>query len=338
MNKQTKHNRRNRIKNKSKKYYGGKTKVGFQNSRGIFDLVGDKLSGFSEKALEYVADKGLRLVGLQPIKKNEETEETNPDTAKVDEKINQIGDAASGLVSNAQEIGSDIVKVFDKGSAAVIGQINDVLESPKIENSITEAASETAEIGEKLLEKFNDKLSSPELKEEAKEALDNAADYTNIAVEAMDEPVNNAVDQLNEAGTKAASGAVSGIVKVGTDALAAVPGAGAIIEVGKIVNDASKAVGDVVEAATDATSTISKVVGETSENINEGLDELEKRKKEGEKILSRTDESIQSFENPIKTADKAIKDKAKSAIKGGSKTKRKLFKNKAKSKRVRFAI
>lgn len=358
MTKQTKHNRKNRIKNKSKKYYGGKSKEGFQNSKGIFDLVGDKLSSFSEKAVGYVADKGLRLVGLQPINKNEETEQPNPDTAKVDEKINQIGDAASGLVSNAKGIGSDIVEVFDKGSAAVIGQINDVLESPKVENSISEAAEETAEIGEKLLENFNEKLSSPEFKEEAKEALDNAADYTNIVVEAMDEPVNNAVDQLNEAGTKAASGAVSGIIKVGTDALAAVPGAGAIIELGKIANDASKAVGDVVEAASDATSTVSKVVGETSKNINEGLDKLEETKeglsnpyenvdgalqsmkpstpeetkkvldnlkKTGGSILNRTNKSLDEFHNPLKTT-------------GGSKTKRKLFKRKAKSKRVRFAI
>ena len=162
MNKQTKHNRTARIKNKTKtkKYYGGKSNDGFQNSRGIFDLVGDKLSGFSEKAFEYVADKGLRLVGLQPINKDVETEESTKteETTKIDEKINEIGDAASGLVSNVKDIGSDIATVVDKGSAAVIGQINDVLQSPKIENSITEAAGETAAIGEKLLEKFNEKI------------------------------------------------------------------------------------------------------------------------------------------------------------------------------------
>ena len=331
MNKQTKHNKRKIIKNKTKKYYGGKSNEGFQESKGIFNIVGDKLAGFGEKAISYVADKGLRLVGLQPVKTNADIDtNNNNDTAKVDEKIGQISDAASGLVSDAKGITSDILDVVDKGSAAVIGQINDVLESPKIENSITEAAEETAEIGTKLLENFNEKLSTPELKEATKDALDNAADYANIVVESMDEPINKGIDQLNEAGAKAASGAVSGIVKVGTDALAAVPGAGAIIEVGKIVNDASKAVGDVVEATTDATSTISKVVGEASENINEGLDKLNERKKEGEKILNRTNESIETFENP--------NGNKKEAKKGGSKTKRKLINRKAKSKRVRFAI
>jgi methyl-accepting chemotaxis protein len=366
MNRQTKHNKRNRIKNKTKKYYGGKTNQGFQESRGIFDIVGDKLESFSGKTVSYVADKGLRLLGLQPINNNQESE-TN-DTAKVDEKIGEISDAASGLVSNAKGIGADVLNVFDKGSAAVIGQINDVLESPKIENSITEAAGETAEIGTKLLDKFNERLSTPEFKEAAKVAIDNAADYTNIVVEAMDEPIDNAIDQLNEAGTKAAAGVVSGAVKVGTDALAAVPGAGAIVEVGKIVNDASKAVGDVAEAASDATSTISKVVGETSANIDEGLDKLNETKnkinevtnkvnettdkipsfndvsldkmtpstpqeskkvldnlkQQGGTILNRTNKSLDDFENPLK--------------KTGGKTKRRLFKRKAKSKRVRFAI
>ena len=323
MNKQTKHNRRNIIKNKTKKYYGGKSKdVMSEKSKGIFDIVGEKLSNYSGKVVGYVTDKGLRLAGLQPIKKGEE-KKVDESTKEVDKKINEISDAASGVVS-------DIVEVFDKGSAAVVGQINDVLESPKVENSVTEAAEETADISEKLLEKFNDKLSSPKLKEEAKIAIENAADYADIAVEAMDEPVNKAIDQLNEAGTKAASGAISGLVKVGTDALAAVPGAGAVIELGKIANDASAAVGDVVEATSDATSTVSKVVQQTSENINEGLDKLNERKKEGEKILNRTNESIETFEHPI--------GKKKESKKGGSKTKRKLFKRKGKSKRVRFTI
>ena len=54
------------------------------------------------------------------------------------------------------------------------------------------------------------------------------------------------------------------------------------------------------------------------------------REKEGEKILNRTNESIETFENP--------NGNKKEAKKGGSKTKRKLINRKAKSKRVRFAI
>jgi hypothetical protein len=348
MNKQTKRIRRNR-KNKSRKYSGGAVNVD-DKSKGIFDVIGEKISGYSGKAFNYVKDKGLRLAGLQPIKQPEVTQTDS--TQEVDQKINEIGDAASGLISDAKEISSDIVNVVDKGSAAVIENINDVLESPEVSNSLTEAASETAAIGEKLLENFNEKLSTPEIKEETKLALDNVADYADIAVEALDEPLNKAVDELNEAGTKAASGAVSGLVKVGTDALAAVPGAGAIIEVGKIVNDASRAIGDVATAASDATSTIAKVVEETSKNIDEGLDKLEEKKegitdsmnsltplkpdvtlkqlnKDGLNVSNRVDKSINQFEKPINSAPVIQQ--------GGKKTRRKFLKRKGKSKRVRFA-
>jgi len=340
MNKQTKRIRRNR-KNKSRKYYGGAVEVD-DKSKGIFDIIGDKISGYSGKAINYVKDKGLRLVGLQPIQQPTQ----NTSTQEVDQKINEIGNAASEIIE-------DVKNVVDKGSAAVLENINDVLESPKVGETLSEAATETAEIGEKLLENFNEKLSTPELKEEAKIALDNAAQYTDIAVEAMDEPINKAIDQLNEAGTKAASGAVSGIVKVGTDAMAAVPGAGAIIEVGKIVNDASRAIGDVASAASEATSTISKVVEETSKNIDEGLDKLEEKKermsnaftppsvnlnpgedlnklnKVGGTITNRVEKSIDEFENPVSSAP---------VLTGGRKTRKKFLKRKGKSKRVRFAI
>ena len=350
MNKQTKRIRRNR-KNKTHKYYGGAVEVD-DKSKGIFDIIGSKLSGYSGKAFNYVKDKGLRLVGLEPIK---QPVEQNAATQEVDQQISEIGDAASGLISNATEIIGDVKDVVDKGSAAVLENINDVLESPKVGETLTEAATETAEIGEKLLETFNEKLSTPELKEETKIALDNVADYADIAVEALDEPINKAVDELNEAGTKAASGAISGLVKVGTDALAAVPGAGAVIEVGKIVNDASRAIGDVASAASEATSTVSKVVEETSKNINEGIEKLEEKKesmtnsmnnltpdinlkpevsfnqlnKEGLNVSNRVDKSINQFENPISSAP---------VLSGGKKTRKKFLKSKGKSKRVRFAI
>ena len=338
MNKQTKRIRRNR-KNKSRKYYGGAVEI-TDKSKGIFDVIGDKFSGYSGKAFDYVKDKSFRLVGLQPIKQPEAEQITT--TQDVDQKINEIGDAASGIVS-------DVKNVFDKGSATVIGNINDVLESPEVGESLNEVAEETAEISEKLLENFNEKLSTPKMKEETKVALDNAAEYADIALEAMDEPINKAVDQLNEAGTKALSGAVSGAIKVGTDALAAIPGAGAIIELGKMANDATAAAGDVVEAASDATTTISKVVEETSKNIDEGLDKLHEEKealnpdinlnpdktlkqlnKDGLNISNRVDKSINQFENPVSSVPIVQQ--------GGKKTRRKLLKHKRKSKRVRFAI
>ena len=338
MTKQTK-----RIKNKFSRHdrtkrYGGSplSQHPSEQRKGIFDILGDTLSNYTGKVVTYAKEKGLRLAGLEPIKKDIST--TNDIT----------NDTTNKLGEQAKKVGSDIVNVFDKGSAAVIANINDVLNRPQINTSVKEAASETAAIGEKLLDNFNEKFSSPEIKEEAKEALENAADYAEIAVEALDEPINKAMDELNAAGTKAASGIASGAIKVGTDALAAVPGIGAVIELGKMANDATAAAGDVVEAASHTASTLSKVVEDTSKNIEEGVEKLEEEKQDnatitennpsimkgglkeinkiGNKIFNRVNSSINMFENPLQ--------------KKGTKTKRRgsNYKSRAKSKRVRFAI
>jgi hypothetical protein len=361
MIKQTKRIRRNK-KNKTRKYYGGRSVVpnnklntvtdrneSTDRSKGIFDVIGDNLSGYSGEAFDYVKDKGLRLIGLQSIKQPVEIDNSKQE---VDQKNNETGDSASGMaLGMASGIASDVKNVFDKGSAAVIENINDVLKNPEVGASLNEAATETAQVGVNLLENFNKSLSTPELKEETKKGFETAAEYANIVVESMDKPINNAVDELNEAGTKAASGVVTGAIKVGTNAMSAVPYFGGIISLGKIVNDVSKAAGDIAGAASDASSTISKVVEETSKNIDTGLDKLEEKKEElssskpdetfkpeanfnelkkvGGTVSNRVEKSINEFENPISSV---------SVLTGGRKTRRKLFKNKGKSKRVRFVI
>ena len=339
MKKQTK--RKNNKKTKTRKYYGGKNSLekntNLKKSKGIFDIIGNKLYDFSKDTTGFIAEKGLRLVGLQPIKKDTDN---NDNIKKVDTKIDEVSDASSGMVSGilttASKIGSDVVNVVDKSSAAIVGQVNDVLESPKIENSVGEAAEETAEIGEKLLENVNDKLNNPILKKETEIVLDNIGDYAEIATDALNKPLNKGIDNLNEAGAEAVAGVTSGVIKVGTDSLAAVPYLGAVVELGKIINDGTKAVGDVVEAGTDSVSTISEIVEETNKNIHEGIDKLEEKKKEvqnnlkdinkhGKKISSRIDKSLDEFENPFPSS-------------GGNKTRSKFLDNKfKKTKRVRFA-
>ena len=352
MNKKTKRAKRVSNKTKNRRYRGGaitpqplssvqtvkndNSEGHFERGPGIFTFLGDKIKGLATGAVGYVANKGLRLAGLQKID-NDETPPVNAETAKIDNQLNAAGETASGLLSDVKEIaGSAVdaakgiadsaVDAANKVAAAGVEQVNDVLESPVVENSVSEAAAETADIVEKSLDTFNEKLSDPKIKEEATEALNNVADYAEIGVKALDKPLNAAIDELNEAGTKAASGLGAGIVKVGTDMMAAVPGLGAVIELGKIANDASAAVGNVVEAASDASSTAAELVATTSDNLKDGVKELEEKKREALKISNRTNESINKFLPPAEP------------VGGGHKTRRNLIKRKGKSKRVRFAI
>jgi hypothetical protein len=342
------HKKKNYIRRTKKNIKGGSKETeiekdkekGKEDREGIVDLVEEKVGDLVEDAGDYLAEKGLRLLGLQAINKKEDKEDEQ-ENKKVDNTINKsvetISKSASGVLNDAKEIGSDVVDVFNKGSAAVIGNINDVLESPKIEDGVQQAASETSEIAEGLLENFNEQFNSPEMKKETEKALDNIADVAEVTIKAMDKPIDEAIDKINNASTKAASGAISGVIKVGTDAMAAVPYVGAVMELGKMLNDGSKAVSAVVDAGSEAVETGADLYLETSEKIKSGIKELEKKKKEGEKIIDRTQQSIHAFEKPIKHIS-SIPGAAKVPTGGGKKTKKKFFKNKGKSKKVRFVL
>ena len=293
--------------------------------QGIFDIIGSKISNVATSAVTKVGDLGLRFVGLERVNKAEEEakakqeEKDDNNLGKVNEGIQKVGDAAAGVISNVEN-------VADKTGALIIDNVNKVLGSAVVQETTKEAAEDTAEIVQENLEVFNEALNNPEVKAEVVEAIENAGEIGEVVVAAAEKPLEKAVDVASNATSKAVGATLGGLIKIGTDAMAAVPGVGAVIEVGKMLNDGSKAASAVVEAGSDAVEVASDAFIETKEGIEKGLELLEKQKKIGEEISSRTDKSIKDFENPV------------SAQSGGKKTRRRLFKRKAKSKRVKFAI
>jgi hypothetical protein len=309
---------------------------------GIIDALKKKVSGMVTSVGSYATDKGLRLFGLQPIHNDNDAHSEANETKKVDETMNTLGSAASNVISDVESVGANIVNVANKGSASILENINEVLGSPQVNEGITQAVDHTKNIIENQLETVNKITSDPKFKEVATKSLDNVAEYADIAVDALNKPIDKAIDKLNEAGSDALSGVVSGSIKVGTDAMAAVPGVGAIVEAGKMLNDASKAASSVVEAGSEATTTVSDLFLETKENMKKGLKELEEKKKQSENIMNRTSESVREFENPMKTVSsqtsKMQQQVAGSNIKGIIKTKKNHMKKKGKSKRVKFDV
>jgi hypothetical protein len=255
-------------------------------------------------------DKGLRLLQLQPINKDD----INKATANVDSKINEIGDTTSSLISNAKNIGMDAMNIFDKGTGAIIANINDVLKNPNVNQGIIDAAKETATIGVGLLKNFNENVSTPEFKEQTKQTMENVAEISDIVIKKMDKPINEAIDKLSESGNKIASAAAVGAVNAATDAAAVVPGLGAVIEIPKLATDLANSASKITGAVSEASNTFKKVFDETSKNINEGIIELKRRQKEGLQIANRTKKSIDNFQTPLQ--------------KGGYKTRRNFYKNK----------
>lgn len=287
--------------------------VSKEEKHGVIDIIGDKLSNVAFSAAKTAADTGLKIVGLERINNSEEQV-----TKQVDNNIEKIGDAASGIIS-------DVKNVADKTGAAIIENVNEVLGSDAVKETTEQAAENTAELIKEGAEQFNEALNDPEVKSEIKEAIENAGEIGTVIVNASKEPFNEVVDIASEAVPKITSAAVSGAIKVGTDALAALPGIGAIFDIGKMINDGSKAASSIVEAGSEAIEVASDSFIETKENVEKGLKELEEKKKLAQQISNRTTKSINQFENPL----------SKSAV-GGRKTRRRLIKRKGKSKRVRF--
>ena len=247
-------------------------------------------------------------------------EKVDENLEKVNEGIEKIGDTASGILNTVEN-------VADKTGAVILDNVNEVLGSDAVNETTEQVAENTAEIVQENLEVFNDALNNPEVKAEVEETIEHIGDVGAVVVEAAEKPIVKAVDVASNAAVKATGAALAGIIKIGTDAAAAVPGVGAVIEVGKMLNDGSKAASAVVEAGSEAVEVASDAFIETKEGIEKGLEVLEENKKTAEEISNRTTKSIDDFENPVSTITK-----------GGRKTRRRLFKRKAKSKRVRFSI
>jgi hypothetical protein len=343
-------------KNKTRKYYGGadeqqpdeqqpdeqqpdeqQPEKKSDETEGVVDIAKDFFKEKMDNIYKYTKEKGLRLAGLKEINPTEENETPTQNGEINQNTLNNPGEENPGIISNLTSIGSTALNAINKGTANVISGVNEVIESEPLKKSASETASETANAAENLLTTFNEKLNTPEMKEQTKVALKNAADYTNIVLDAMEEPINKSIDQLNEVGTKAASGAAAGFVRVAGDVAGAIPGWGALIEAGEMLNDVTRAAKDVVEAGTEATHIASKVIEETSENINKGLETLHDKKREGINIMDRTNNSLNKFQAPYMNQN--IANPMPSAQAGGvKKSRRRLFKRKGKSKRVRFAF
>lgn len=333
MYKRTKtHKKTSNRKNKTMKYYGGTSSDINNNYTTVNDdksdknetiagVVGNELTNYVGPTATYLKDKGLRLLQLQPINKDD----INKDDIT---KANEIGDTTSSLMSNAKNIGMDAMNIFDKGTGAIIANINDVLKNPKVNQGITDAAKETATIGMELLKNFNENVSTPEFKEQTKETMQNVAEISEVVLKKMDKPIDEAIDKLSESGNKIASAAAVGAVNAATDAAGAVPGLGAVIELPKLATDVANSASKITGAVSEASDTFKKVFNEISKNINEGILELKKRQKEGLQIANRTKQSINKFQAPLQTPLQT----------GGRKTKRKLYKRNVTNKRVYFSI
>ena len=283
-------------------------KRGGGDRKGVLDILGDKISGVAGSTAKTVTDATLKIMGLKRIQDADPKLPDPQNPPVLTSALDNIGDVA------------------DKTGATLLSNVNEVLASDAVQQTAQQVANDTADIVKHGAHVFNEALNNPDVKAEINEAIEHAGDLADVVVKASEKPFEEAVEVAAKSAPKIASALLSGSIKVGTDAVAAVPGVGALVEVGKMMNDGSKAASAVVEAGTEVVEAATDAFVETKENVARELKALDTQKKMADQIANRTTKSIVRFENPMS-----------SSMTGGKKTKRRLFKRKQ-SKRVRFAV
>jgi hypothetical protein len=306
-----------RGRNATRKYYGGQLapaqgpqmdKKEFIKHEGILTELANKVVNLLKPVLKIGLTKALNA--LEPTVG---TEMSQPQEPEQDSRLKQAGRTAANILN--------------KGLGIILNQVNTVLAAPGVQTTVDVEAARATELVTDIFSRVAEKLKDPKLQEQARLAGDELAIYAKILVEAMREPLTELVGILSQAGLKATSAITVGIIKVVTDAMAAVPGVGAVIEVGKIANDVSRAVGDAAEAGSNATTAASKAAFDITENVKQGLKnaastgvtenpetdvprggghknmkqalaELARAQRAGKKIENRTRLEIARFENP----------------------------------------
>jgi hypothetical protein len=332
MSKFTRHIKKykNNITSKNKSFKTG----GYNIEReGIIDMAENTAS----KVLNTIGDVSLRTLGLERINNNQH-DNNNDNVNNVVYRDN----------------------LFDKGSKYILGNVNEVLDSEYVDNKVKDTAKDTVEIIGKLTSRFNDAMDDPMIKQKIETSMRYAGELADIAVDSFKEPFHKAVDDLAETANEAAPKFGRAAGKAVWDAATSIPPISVVGDVLDIVNDVSKSTAAAVDAGSEAVIAASDTFIETKDNINNLLKSLDVRKKMSEEISNRTTNAINEFENPIKQAyenkfkkplenkfneayenqfKKPLENKLKKTYTGGNvKSKRRLFKRKSKTKRVKFAI
>jgi hypothetical protein len=163
----------------------------------------------------------------------------------------------------------DITGQFDNMAARVAAYI-----AAKGLRFLGNAGIKLTEYGADKFLEFDQKYGTPEMKEKVRRAFNNAGEYADLFVEAMDAPINKGIDTIAQANSKAMGSLASGAIKVGTDMLGAVPFLGAVVDAGKAVNDIGHTAYGVLHSGNQAISAASSIVNDTAKN----LEQLKKEK------------------------------------------------------------
>lgn len=285
-----------------------------EERKSLFSAVGTAAANAFKGTVNFLEDKGARILGFKRINQDEEQEPSEM-TQKASELASTASNIASGVASKANQVGS-----------LIIGELNKKLDSEEVKGTITQAIGNTVEIAKDIVENANEKLNNPEFVGEVAEATKNVSNAAATVLEAAEPAINQVIDQTSEIGEKMFSKVGDSVVNVALNTAEAIPGVGAGIGLIRDIDKVATAGEAIVEAGMKTATTFADGIAKTE-------DALKKKMEETKNIATRTSQGINAFN----AVDKVIpvSKMATSLKRGGASRKFKRIRKKL-SRKLRF--
>ena len=207
----------------------------------------------SKRLAKFAVDSAARLAGYIPIKESIQKEEPKK--------------FAQGL---------------SQGAATMVNSVNKIAASPEVENNISEALKNSANIVNDYVEKGIKQINNHELAKNLNKV--------SILLEVAKPAINKVTDELSNIGKNAVEKALDSGIQIASNAVKEIPVVGAIFAGIDSLSKSAEAVAAVTSAAMDTSTTLAKGFTEVKETF-------EKSQKEAQEILERTKLSASTFDN-----------------------------------------
>lgn len=278
----------------------------------LLSTVGAAAANAFKGTLNFLEEKGARVLGFKRINEGEEIK-------------SDMEQKASELASTASNIAAGVANKANQVGSLIVGELNKKLDSPEVKETVTQAIGKTVEIAKDIVEDANEKLNNPEFVGELAEATRNVSTAAATVIEAAEPAINQVIDQTSEIGEQMLSKVGDSAVNIALNTAEAVPGVGAGIGLIRDMDKAAVAGEAIVEAGMKTATSFADGIAKTE-------DAIKKKMEEAKTISNRTNQGINAFN----AVDKVIPvSKMATMRRGGASRKFKRIRKKL-SRKLRF--
>jgi hypothetical protein len=300
---------------KFRKLRGGETKKNPIPSSddprvGPFEYMGEVAGDTLDKVGDYVGSKLARGLGYKKIEDDKNKDQLNDAV---------ISSELSDIAGNVNENISDVGNKLNESASALIDGINTFFENSDAPKKMSDALSNSVDIGKDIVKEASKKLNDPKVQQDLKNTIKGTANViavgADVMIDALDKPVNKFIDKGVEMGERVSNKLASSVINVGLNAAGIIPGIGEVIEGVRTIDSIAKTGSAVIDAGLKTVELGADLVSNSIDVINE---------KSGE--ISNAIKSVSKSVDDFKNTDVLEKKRGDTVQGGGGRHRRKTRK------------